>query len=100
VNEISLRDGRRLVYEEHGAPHGTPIVHCHGAPSSRIEGELFRLNLKMTRSMDERGAERMISRFPEPDKTLLKRPEIIHGFVRCFQEACLNGVDPLSDTRK
>ena len=29
MNEISLRDGRRLAYAEHGAPHGTPIVHCH-----------------------------------------------------------------------
>ena len=118
MNEIRLRDGRRLAYEEHGAPHGTPIVHCHGAPGSRIEGEflfearllvelgirlivpdrpgigrsdfqarrsdlmfrlakytppllglLFRLNLRMTRSIDASGAERMIARFPEPDRT-------------------------------
>lgn len=208
MNEIRLRDGRRLAYSEHGSPRGAPIVHCHGVPSSRIEGEflfdgqmlvelgvrlivpdrpgigrsdalagrritdwpndvveladalglttfgvvgesggspyalacaamipsrvravgviggvapfevpgltaamsaplrlmfrlakytpplldlLFRLNLRMTRSMDQRGAERMISRFPEPDRTLLKRPEVLRGFVSCFQEACLNG---------
>jgi pimeloyl-ACP methyl ester carboxylesterase len=54
-------------------------------------GLLFRLNLKMTRSIDERGAERMMARFPEPDRALLKRPEVLRGFVRCFQEACLEG---------
>ena len=41
MNDIKLRDGRRLAYAEHGAPNGTPIVHCHGAPSSRIEGEFL-----------------------------------------------------------
>ncbi len=208
VREIRLRDGRRLAYAEFGSPRGTPIVHCHGSPSSRVEGELlfdkvaitelglrlivpdrpgmgrsdfqagrrivdwpndvsdlataldlqdffvlgesggspyalacgalmparvravgviggvapfdapgltaalstplrlmfrlakyappllgamFQLNLKMTRKMDERGAERMLTSFPEPDRTLLRRPEILRGFIACFQEACLNG---------
>jgi len=54
-------------------------------------GLMFRLNLKLTRSMDERGAERMIASFPEPDRTLLRRPEIRNGFIGCFREACLNG---------
>jgi len=208
LNQIKLRDGRTLAYAEYGSRQGAPIVHCHGAPSSHVEGEflfertlllelgvrlilpdrpgisrsdfqagrriadwpndvveladalglrtfavlgesggspyalacattipsrvtavgivggvapfeapgltaamsaplrlmfrlakyapplldvLFRLNLRVTRSMDERGAERMTSRFPEPDRTLLKRPDILQGFIGCFQEACVNG---------
>jgi pimeloyl-ACP methyl ester carboxylesterase len=208
AREITLRDGRRLAYAEFGSPRGTPIVHCHGSPSSRVEGELlfdkaaitelglrlivpdrpgmgrsdfqagrrivdwpndvsdlataldlqdffvlgesggspyalacgalmptrvravgvvggvapleapglaaalstplrlmfrlakyappllgalFRLNLKVMRSVSERGVERMLASFPEPDRTLLKRPEVLRRFIACFQEACLNG---------
>ena len=39
--EVRLRDGRALAYAEHGSPRGIPIVHCHGAPSSRVEGNLI-----------------------------------------------------------
>ena len=35
-----MRDGRRLAYVEIGSAGGKPIVHCHGAPSSRVEGAL------------------------------------------------------------
>jgi pimeloyl-ACP methyl ester carboxylesterase len=38
--EIRLRDGRILAYAEHGSPRGIPIIHCHGTPSSRVEGDL------------------------------------------------------------
>ena len=38
--EIRLRDGRTLAYAEYGSPRGLPIIHCHGTPSSRVEGEL------------------------------------------------------------
>lgn len=38
---IQLRDGRMLAYAEYGDPKGTPIVHCHGVPSSRAEGDLI-----------------------------------------------------------
>src|SRR5580765_7402671 len=38
--EIKLRDGRTLAYAEYGSPLGLPIIHCHGTPSSRVEGEL------------------------------------------------------------
>src|SRR6185503_12550356 len=38
--EIKLRDGRTLAYAEYGSPRGQPIIHCHGTPSSRVEGEL------------------------------------------------------------
>jgi pimeloyl-ACP methyl ester carboxylesterase len=39
--QIQLRDGRILAYVEYGAPKGTPIIHCHGVPSSRAEGDLI-----------------------------------------------------------
>ncbi len=38
---IQLRDGRILAYAEYGDPKGTPIIHCHGVPSSRVEGDLI-----------------------------------------------------------
>jgi pimeloyl-ACP methyl ester carboxylesterase len=44
--EIRLQDRRRLAYAEYGAPRGRPIIHCHGAPSSRVEGNLI-LNAAM-----------------------------------------------------
>jgi pimeloyl-ACP methyl ester carboxylesterase len=39
-HEIKLRDGRTLAYAQYGDPRGRPIIHCHGTPSSRVEGEL------------------------------------------------------------
>jgi pimeloyl-ACP methyl ester carboxylesterase len=39
--EIKLRDGRSLAYSEYGSPTGKPIIYCHGAPSSRVEGDLM-----------------------------------------------------------
>ena len=39
--EIRLRDGRILAYAEYGGPRGLPIIHCHGTPSSRVEGDLI-----------------------------------------------------------
>jgi pimeloyl-ACP methyl ester carboxylesterase len=40
-SEVRLRDGRALAYVEHGSPSGQPIIHCHGVPSSRVEGDLI-----------------------------------------------------------
>lgn len=34
---MRLRDGRALAYLEVGALDGTPVIHCHGNPSSRLE---------------------------------------------------------------
>jgi pimeloyl-ACP methyl ester carboxylesterase len=34
---IQLRDGRKLGYLEVGPSGGTPLIHCHGNPSSRLE---------------------------------------------------------------
>lgn len=34
---MSLRDGRALAYREWGDPAGTPVFHCHGIPSCRLE---------------------------------------------------------------
>ena len=39
--EVKLRDGRTLAFNEYGSPVGRPIIHCHGAPSSRVEGDLI-----------------------------------------------------------
>jgi len=39
--EIKTRGGRTLAYAEYGRPAGQPIVYCHGAPSSRVEGDLI-----------------------------------------------------------
>ena len=38
---VRLRDGRRLAYREYGAASGTPVIYCHGVPSSRAEGDLI-----------------------------------------------------------
>src|SRR5258705_11547688 len=40
-SQITLRDGRALAYAQYGAPDGRPIIHCHGTPSSRVEGDLL-----------------------------------------------------------
>jgi len=215
--EITLRDGRRLAYAEYGSPKGLPIIHCHGTPSSRVEGDLtfsdtlaaelgvriivpdrpgmgrsdfqpnrcivdwpndvlelasalgletfavlgssggapyaaacaaliptrirvvgllggvaplddpgvlaamsaplrvmvrlarfapavlralFRLNLRAMRGGGQRGGDRMAASFPEPDRSLLRRPEIRDGFMACFQESCRQGPrGPVWDVR-
>jgi pimeloyl-ACP methyl ester carboxylesterase len=38
---VTLRDGRILAFSEYGDPSGRPIIHCHGVPSSRVEGTLI-----------------------------------------------------------
>ena len=40
-SEIRLHDGRILAYSKYGSPRGLPIIHCHGTPSSRVEGNLI-----------------------------------------------------------
>ena len=35
---LRLPDGRRLAWSEFGAPRGPVLMHCHGTPSSRMEG--------------------------------------------------------------
>lgn len=39
--QFHLPDGRRLGYDEYGAPDGKPIFYLHGAPSSRGEFSIF-----------------------------------------------------------
>ncbi len=39
--QMQLPDGRRLGYDEHGAPGGTALFYFHGAPSSRYESRLY-----------------------------------------------------------
>jgi pimeloyl-ACP methyl ester carboxylesterase len=38
---VTLADGRRLGYDDHGAPDGIPLFYFHGSPSSRLEWVLF-----------------------------------------------------------
>jgi len=52
---------------------------------------LFRLNLRAMRDGGQRASERMAASFPEPDRSLLQRPEIRDGFMACYQEACRQG---------
>lgn len=40
-NELILPDGRKLCYAEYGDPNGLPVFYFHGAPSSRLEPEMF-----------------------------------------------------------
>ena len=215
--QIQLRDGRTLAYAEYGSSDGQPMIYCHGAPSSRVEGgliidvplmkelgvrvlipdrpgigrsdpkpqrtvldwaddaialadatnidhfvvigssgggpfalacahrfpervravgligclapldapammselsgplrlmfrlsrlapavlrALYRLNLRAIRRGGTRSSERLAAWFPEPDRTLMQRPEIRDGFTRCFEEACRNGPEgPALDMR-
>jgi pimeloyl-ACP methyl ester carboxylesterase len=52
---------------------------------------LFRLNLRAIRRGGQRGAERMAASFPEPDRSLMQRPDIRDGFMACFEESCRQG---------
>jgi pimeloyl-ACP methyl ester carboxylesterase len=215
--EIRLRDGRALAYAEYGSSRGLPIIHCHGTPSSRVEGDLtfsgtvatdlgvriivpdrpgmgrsdfqpgrrivdwpndvlalatalefdtfavlgssggapyaaacgvlipdrvrivgllggvapidapgvfaamsaplrimvrlarfapavlrglFRLNLRAMRGGGQGGSDRMAASFPEPDRSLLQRPEVRDSFMACFQESCRQGPrGPVWDVR-
>lgn len=52
--QLALPDGRRLGYDEHGDPSGRPLLYFRGAPSARVEWDLFgtddllrRLNLRL-----------------------------------------------------
>jgi pimeloyl-ACP methyl ester carboxylesterase len=53
---------------------------------------MLALNLRAMRSGGgQRAGERMAASFPEPDRTLLRRPEVRDGFTACFAEACRGG---------
>ena len=36
-NQVKLKNGRTFGYAEYGDPHGKPVLHFHGMPSSRFE---------------------------------------------------------------
>jgi pimeloyl-ACP methyl ester carboxylesterase len=38
---LTLADGRKLCFQEYGDPQGRPIIYAHGAPSCRLEGDIF-----------------------------------------------------------
>ena len=37
---IQLENGGQIAFEEYGDPRGTPVVFCHGWPSSRTMAQL------------------------------------------------------------
>lgn len=39
--QFQLLDGRKLSYDEYGAPDGKPLFYFHGSPSSRLEAKLY-----------------------------------------------------------
>src|SRR5215467_6069542 len=39
-NVVQLRDGAILAFQEYGDPTGTPVIFCHGWPSSRTMAQL------------------------------------------------------------
>ncbi len=39
--QFQLPDGRRLGYDEYGAPDDAPLFYLHGSPSSRLEAKLY-----------------------------------------------------------
>ncbi|HSR04639.1 MAG TPA: alpha/beta hydrolase [Proteiniclasticum sp.] len=39
--QITLREGRKLYFNEYGPANGTPLFYFHGSPSARIEFNLF-----------------------------------------------------------
>src|SRR5262245_63314151 len=67
--EMRLPDGRILAYNQYGTPDGRPIVFCHGAPSSRVEGNL----LIDAALMNELGAQVII-----PDRPGIGRSDPKH----------------------
>jgi hypothetical protein len=54
---IRLSDGRALAYAEYGSPLGEPVIHCHGAPSSRVEGDLSLHAAAVDRGVGDRSGE-------------------------------------------
>jgi len=45
---LTLADGRRLGYDDHGPRDGAPIFYFHGAPSSRLDLRMFAGSSKLT----------------------------------------------------
>jgi pimeloyl-ACP methyl ester carboxylesterase len=51
--QLTLPDGRRLGYDEHGEPSGHPLFYFHGTPSARVEWDVFGMN-ELAYSLDLR----------------------------------------------
>lgn len=73
-NSLTLADGRVLAWAEWGDPSGTPVLHFHGTPSSRLEAALpgfdevaVRLGVRVL-APDRPGIGRSD---PKPSRTLL-----------------------------
>jgi len=79
---LQLKSGARIAYDEYGDVHGTPVLFCHGWPSSRTMAELtetaaHELGIRII-SPDRPGISD--SGF-EPERKLLDWPEIVRGLT-------------------
>jgi pimeloyl-ACP methyl ester carboxylesterase len=82
--QLRLPDGRRLGYDERGAPDGKPVFYFHGSPSSRLESALY-LSDDLLQAMDVRliAADRPgmgLSDF-QPHRQLLDWPQDIRALA-------------------
>src|SRR5947199_3300072 len=79
---IQLENGGQIAFEEYGDPRGTPVVFCHGWPSSRTMAQLTnnaarQLCVRII-SPDRPGISG--SSF-QPNRKLLEWPPIVEGLV-------------------
>ncbi|NOH03419.1 MAG: alpha/beta hydrolase [Chloroflexi bacterium] len=86
--QFHLPDGRRLGYDEYGAPDGKPILYLHGSPSSRLEAKLY-LSEDLLQSLDVRliAVDRPgmgLSDF-QPNRRLLDFPKDLVALADCLK---------------
>ena len=79
---LKLEDGGHIAYDEYGDPNGTPVLFCHGWPSSRSMAQLTdtaarELGVRII-SPDRPGISG--SSFKEK-RTLAEWPEVVHALM-------------------
>ncbi len=80
---LQLQTGGHIAYDEYGDPHGTPVIFCHGWPSSRSMAQLTdtaarELKLRII-SPDRPGIHGSAL---QPGRTLLDWPAVIEALVK------------------
>ncbi len=97
---LELSDGRSLCYCEFGDHNGTPIIYCHGFPSSRLEARLAaeaaqKLNIRLI-AADRPGLGQSS---PQPDRHFKDFPDDIvaladHLNIERFSLVAVSGGGP------
>ncbi len=97
---LKLSDGRSLCYCEFGDNNGTPIIYCHGFPSSRLEARLAaeaaqKLNIRLI-AADRPGLGQSS---PQPDRHFKDFPDDIvaladHLNIERFSLVAVSGGGP------